>query len=192
MGTMLYGAGLRRLECLRLRVKDLDCASNHIVVRDGKGQKDRGTMVPQPVKTPIQQPLQSVKHLLMRDLEAGHGAVSLPDALERTYPKANRDWGWQDVLPATRLSRDPRTGIVRLHHTHEQVLQRAVRGAVRQAGIAKPATCHTFRHAFATHLLEAEYDIRTVQELLGHKDVSTAMIYTHVLNRGWTRRQESS
>ena len=147
MGTLLYGAGLRLLECLRLRVKDLDFAYNQIVVRDGKGQKDRVTMLPQPVKTPLQQPLQSVQHLHTRDLEAGHGAVSLPDALERTYPHAKRDWAWQYVFPATRLSRDPRTGLVRRHHIHEQVLQRAVHGAGRPAGIAKPATCHTFRYA---------------------------------------------
>ena len=147
MGTLLYGAGLRVLECLRVRVKDLDFAYHQIVVRDGKGQKDRVTMLPQPVKTPLQQPLQSVQHLHTRDLEAGHGAVSLPDALERTYPNAKRDWAWQYVFPATRLSRDPRTGLVRRHHIHEQVLQRAVHGAGRPAGIAKPATCHTFRYA---------------------------------------------
>jgi len=151
MGTLLYGAGLRLLECLRLRVKDLAFSYHQIVVRDGKGQKDRVTILPQYVKPPLQTHLQDVKQLHARDLDAGRGAVYLPDALERKYPNVNRDWMWQYVFPAAQLSRDPRTGIVRRHHTHEQVLQRAVHVAVRQAGISKPATCHTLRHAFATH-----------------------------------------
>jgi integron integrase len=184
MGTLLYGAGLRLMECLRLRVKDVDLAYNQIVVRDGKGHQDRVTMLPNNVKAPLQQHLHDVHTLHAQDLQAGAGHVYLPYALERKYPNANREWGWQYVFPAAQPSRDPRTGIIRRHHVHKLVLQRAVQAAVRQTGIPKPASCHTFRHSFATHLLEAGYDIRNVQELLGHKDVSTTMIYTHVLNRG--------
>ena len=172
------------MECIRLRVKDVDFAYNQIVVRDGEGHKNRVTMLPQQVKAPLQRHLHDVRKLHAQDLQTGAGHVYLPYALERKYPNASHEWGWQYVFPAAQPSRDPRTGVVRRHHVHKLVLQQAVQAAVRQAGLSKVASCHTFRHSFATHLLEAGYDIRTVQELLGHKDVSMTMIYTHVLNRG--------
>ncbi len=184
MGILLYGAGLRLLECARLRVKDVDLASNQIVVREGKGDKDRVTLLPQAERSDLIRQIECVRRQHQRDLERGAGWVELPMALARKYPNAGREWGWQWVFPATRIYVECQTGQRRRHHLHESVLQRAVKEAVRRAGLAKPASCHTFRHSFANHLLEDGYDIRTVQELLGHADVSTTMIYTHVLNRG--------
>jgi integron integrase len=184
MAMLLYGAGLRLMECLRLRVKDIDFTTNQIVVRAGKGDKDRHTMLPAAVKEPLAKHLDLVKRQHQRDLERGLGRVALPNALERKYPNAAKEWGWQWVFPATSHYTDRVTGERHRHHLHESVLQKAVKEAVRKSGIPKPASPHTFRHSFATHLLEDGYDIRTVQELLGHRDVSTTTIYTHVLNRG--------
>jgi integron integrase len=184
MAKLLYGSGLRLMECLRLCVKDIDFGMNQIMVRDGKGKIDRITVLPERAKFEIIEHLERVKTVHEKDLSQGYGKVYLPYALARKYPNANRDWGWQYVFPSKSLSKDPRTGEIRRHHIHENSLQKAVKKAVRLARIIKPVSCHTFRHSFATHLLEDGYDIRTVQELLGHKDVSTTMIYTHVLKKG--------
>jgi integron integrase len=184
MAKLLYGSGLRLMECLRLRVKDVDFAQQYILVRNGKGDKDRITMLPTCVMRPLQDHLHHVNVMHEDDLNHGYGSVFLPYALAEKYPNAAKAWIWQYVFPSARLSTDPRSGIVRRHHMHENSLQRAVKRAARLSGIPKRISCHTFRHSFATHVLENGYDIRTVQELLGHKDVKTTMIYTHVLNRG--------
>ncbi|MBD1910741.1 integron integrase [Leptolyngbya sp. FACHB-16] len=184
IAQILYGSGLRVREGLQLRIKDIDFAQRQIAVRDTKGNESRVTMLAERLIEPIKQHLRRVKQLHHRDLEAGYGSVYLPFALERKYPYADREWIWQFVFPSLGLSKDPRTEIIRRHHLHETGLQRAVKQAARSAGIEKRVVCHTFRHSFATHLLQNGYDIRTVQELLGHKDVKTTMIYTHVLNRG--------
>jgi integron integrase len=184
IGGLLYGTGLRIMEAMRLRVKDVEFSRREIVVRDGKGGKDRMTMLPVRLVAPLREQIAHARELHRADLEAGQGAVWLPFALAHKYPSAARDWGWQYVFPATGRSVDPRDGIERRHHLADQAFQRAMKSALRDSGIVKPATPHTLRHSFATHLLESGYDIRTVQELLGHRDVATTMIYTHVLNRG--------
>jgi len=184
VASLLYGTGMRLLEALRLRVKDLEFERREIVVRDGKGAKDRVTVLPENLVLPLQTHLSRVRRLHLRDLGAGRGDVWLPDALEVKYPGVARQWGWQWVFPSATRSTDPRTGAQHRHHLHENTVQKAVSLAARRAGIVKPCSPHVLRHSFATHLLQAGYDIRTVQELLGHADVKTTMVYTHVLNRG--------
>jgi integron integrase len=184
IASLLYGSGLRLMEALRLRVKDIDFERGEIVVHQGKGGKDRVTMLPISARDDLQVQLRRVRALHQADLKAGFGRVELPFALARKYPSAAWEWGWQYVFPSLKLSRDPRSDVVRRHHVYPDHIQRALKSAVQLAGINRNGSCHTLRHSFATHLLEDGYDIRTVQELLGHKDVRTTMIYTHVLNRG--------
>jgi integron integrase len=181
---LLYGSGLRLMEALRLRVQDLDVAQRQITVRSGKGDKDRLTLMPERLVAPLELQLERVRRLHAADLAAGWGKVVLPHALERKYPNAAVEWGWQWVFPQARRWRDPATGKEGRHHLDASIVQKEVRRAVRAAGLAKRVSCHTFRHSFATHLLERGADIRTIQELLGHNDLRTTMIYTHVLNRG--------
>jgi len=184
MVMLLYGTGLRLNECLQLRVKDVDFESRQIYIRSGKGAKDRITLLPGQLAGQLQKQIDYVKKLHEYDLQNGFDSVYLPDALERKYPNAGRELGWRFLFPGNKISRDPRTGILRRHHIHASILQKAVKRAIQKAGIIKHAGCHTFRHSFATHLLESGYDIRTIQELLGHSSVQTTMVYTHIVKKG--------
>jgi integron integrase len=184
MANLLYGAGMRLMEAVRLRVKDVEFAQKQIIVREGKGNKDRVTVLPKKIIVPLQQHLERVRAINETDIREGYGRVYLPFALARKYPNANREWCWQYVFPASKRSVDPRSGQIQRHHISETALQKAVKSAIKRAGINKPGSCHTLRHSFATRLLENGYDIRTIQELLGHVDLQTTMIYTHVLNKG--------
>lgn len=184
MASLLYGTGMRLMECVRLRIKDVDFGNNQILVRDGKGNKDRITVLPEKLKEILKIQIKRVKLTHQQDLLEGFGTVHLPNALSKKYPSAGKSIGWQFIFPASKVSKDPRSDKVHRHHIHESLLQKAVNKAIKKTKIEKPASCHTFRHSFATHLLENGYDIRTVQDLLGHANVKTTMIYTHVLNKG--------
>ncbi len=184
MASLLYGAGMRLMECVGLRIKDVDFSNNRILVRDGKGNKDRVTILPEKLTEILKIQIKRVKLTHMNDLEEGFGTVYLPNALAAKYPSAEKSIGWQYLFPSSKLSKDPRSGKTHRHHVHESVLQKGVKKAIKETDFEQPASCHTFRHSFATHLLKNGYDIRTVQELLGHANVKTTMIYTHVLNKG--------
>lgn len=184
MASLMYGSGLRLMECVRLRIMDVELSGRQLVVRNGKGGKDRVTLLPDSLQNPLKAQISRVRALHRQDIVSGYGAVYLPFALERKYPNAPKEWAWQYVFPAADLSNDPRSGVTRRHHVGEQSIQRAVKQAIRKANIEKQASCHTLRHSFATELLTAGYDIRTIQELMGHKDVRTTQIYTHVIGRG--------